>query len=469
MGREKSEAVVVPWRRSNVRGGKGRRVVNFHWGERQLMRRNESTVSTQLQRIGELAKSDFNRRFTSLAHLLTPSFLEECFKRLNQRGAAGTDGITMKEFKETLNDRVAGIHGELSVGRYRATSVRRVYIPKAGGKTRPLGIPTVKDRLIQRAVGELLSTIYEPYFIETSYGFRPRRSAHDALATLRRTINKKEVRYVVEADIKSYFDTVNHEWMMRFLEHRIADRVILKLVRKWLNAGYMEHGVVSRTEEGTPQGGPISPLLANIYLHYVLDLWFEKRFRKTCRGEVALVRYADDFVVCFQHHDEAVRFLEEMSIRFSEFNLELSREKTRLIEFGKQSAFNGTKGKSGDRKTFDFLGFTHYMRKRSRGYRLAVKPSAKSRNRFLAAVKKWLIENRERSVWYQAHSLKRKLHGYYTYFGLRHCKPALVHVKFHVTRIFLMSLRRRGQKHRLWWHSFLKKPWFKILPDPELR
>lgn len=433
------------------------------------MRRNESTVSTQLQRIGELAKSDFGRRFTSLAHLLTPSFLGECFKKLNQRGAAGTDGVTMKEFKGALDERVAELYGELKSGRYRATSVRRTYIPKASGAMRPLGIPTVKDRLVQRAVGEIVSTIYEPYFLDLSYGFRPGRSAHHALETLRKTVNKKNVRYVVEADIKSYFDTVNHEWMMKFLEHRIADRVILKLVRKWLNAGYMERGVACRTEEGTPQGGPISPLLANIYLHYVLDLWFEKRFRKTCRGEAALVRYADDFVVCFEHHDEAVRFMKEMAGRFAAFNLELSAEKTRLIEFGKQSVLNGTKGIARDRKTFDFLGFTHYMRKRSKGHRLAVKPSSKSRNRFLAAIKKWLAENRERSVWYQVFSLKRKLLGYYHYFGLRHCKSSLVHVKFHVVRILLMSLRRRGQKHYLWWHTFLNKPWLQILPDPELR
>ena len=432
------------------------------------MRRNESTVSTQLQGIEALASRDTGLRFTSLAHLLTPAFLSECFKGLNQRGAAGSDGVTMKEFKADLMARVEEVYGELKSDRYRATSVRRVYIPKANGTLRPLGIPTVKDRLVQRAVGEIVSRIYEPYFIDRSYGFRPRRSAHDALEELRKTINKKEIRYVVEADIKSYFDTVNHEWMMKFLAHRVADGAILRLVRKWLKAGCMEKGVVCRNDEGTPQGGPISPLLANIYPHYVLDLWFEKKFRKTCRGNTALIRYADDFVVCFEHRDEAERFLKEMSGRFAAFNLELAGEKTRLIEFGKHSTLNGTKGRTGEQKTFDFLGFTHYMRKRSRGYRVAVKPSSKSRNRYLAAIKKWLKENRERSVWFQANSLKRKLIGYYNYFGLRYCKSALSHVKFHVVRLWLMSLRRRGQKHRLWWGTFLNKPWVRLLPEPSL-
>jgi RNA-directed DNA polymerase len=311
------------------------------------MHRNEEPVSTQLQRIEELACRHTDLRFTSLAHLMTPVYLGECFKKLNQRAAAGTDGQTMSEFKENLARNAEELYELLKGNRYRATSVRRVYIPKANGKMRPLGIPTVKDRVVQRAVGGIISRIYEPYFIETSYGFRPGRSAHDALSVLKKTVQKKGIRYVVEADIKSYFDTVNHEWMMKFLGHRIADRTVLRLVRKWLVAGYMERGVVTRTGEGTPQGGPISPLLANIYLHYVLDLWFEKKFKKTCRGETALIRYADDFVVCFERKDEAERFLKEMEERFMAFNLGLSAEKTKLIEFGKRSSQNGLKGKPG--------------------------------------------------------------------------------------------------------------------------
>jgi len=433
------------------------------------MHRNENNVSTQLQRIESLAQRDTNVTFTSLAHLLTPEYLEGCFKKLNQRSAAGSDGVTMREYKAGLRQNVEILYTELRSNCYRATSVRRVYIPKANGKLRPLGIPIVKDRVLQRAVGGIISMIYEPYFIETSYGFRPGRSAHHALDELAKAINKRNTGYIVEADIMSYFDRVNHEWMMKFLSHRIKDRVLLRLVRKWLRAGYMEHGVVCRTEEGTPQGGPISPLLANIYLHYVLDLWYEKKFRKTCRGETGLIRYADDFVVYFEHKEEAERFMKEMMERFAEFNLELAMDKTKLIEFGRHSTLNGTKGMYGEQKTFDFLGFTHYMRRRKRGYYVARKPCQKSRNKFLKAVKEWLKVNRHKSVWYQAFTLKRKLTGYYAYFGLRHCKPALNHVKFHVIRLWLMSLRRRGQKHKLWWHIFLKKPWVRILPEPVLR
>jgi RNA-directed DNA polymerase len=390
----------------------------------------------------------------------------DCFSKLNQRGTAGTDGVTMSEFKANLEHNVEEIYTELRTARYSATSVRRVYIPKANGKLRPLGIPTVKDRLVQRAVGGIISTIYEPYFLDVSYGFRPGRSAHDALETLRKIINKKKIRYVVEADIKSYFDKVNHDWLMKFLGHRIADSVILRLVKKWLKAGYMERGVVSRTEEGTPQGGPISPLLANIYLHYVLDLWFEKKFKMTCKGNAEMVRYADDFVVCFERKDEADRFQMEMADRFAAFNLELSEEKTVCIEFGATASCNGMKGSSGFQRTFDFLGFTHYMRKRRYGFRVGVKPSRTSRNRFLKNTKEWLKENREKSVWYQGYRLRKKLFGCYNYFGLRNCQPALRHVKYHVVRLWLISLRRRSQRHCLWWHVFLKKPWVRLLPNP---
>jgi RNA-directed DNA polymerase len=430
------------------------------------MHRNENDVSTQLQRIEALASKDTTVKFTSLANLLTPAFLAECFKNLNKRAAAGPDGVSMSGFKENLEHSVVQIHDELRKNQYRASSVRRAYIPKANKKLRPLGIPTVKDRLVQRAVGEIISKIYEPYFADFSHGFRPKRSAHSALEMLRKAINRRKTHYVVEADIKSYFDTVNHEWMMKFLSHRIADTVILRLVRKWLKAGYMERGIKVRTDEGTPQGGPISPLLANIYLHYVLDLWFEKKFQKTCKGESTLIRYADDFVVCFQHKDEAERFLVELNSRFELFNLEVAPEKTRLIEFGRTSSLNGRRGSKGEQRTFDFLGFTHYMRRRKDRFRAAVKPSRKSCNQYLQKVKKWTAENRERSVWFQSYALKKKLIGYYNYFGLRYCGPALRNVKFHVMRIWLMSLRRRSQRHTLWWDTFLAKPWVRYLPSP---
>lgn len=444
--------------------------MDFQRRETQTVHRNGERAETKLQRIAELAKRDRKVTFTSLAHLLTPEFLKESFEKLNPHGAPGTDGVTMEEFRMDLEANVETLWYELRTGKYRPEPVRRVYIPKGNGKERPLGIPAVRDRTVQRAAGEILNAIYEPYFCECSYGFRPGRSAHDALEDLRVTIDRQPIGYVVDADITACFDKVNHKWLMEFLRHRIADKTILRLIGKWLKAGILEDGVVVRGEEGAPQGGPLSPLLANVYLHYVLDLWVEHRLKPSAKGACALVRYADDFVVCFEHRDEAERFLEEIRERFRKYGLELSEEKTQQVEFGKGSKGNGGCGKSEVPRTFDFLGFTHYMRKKGkRGYRVAMKPSRKSRNKFLENVKLFLERNMERSVWWQAEKLKRKLQGYYNYFGLRHCKPALRHVKWHTQRLWVSALRRRSQRHKLSWERVNRCPWFNELPEPQLR
>lgn len=432
--------------------------------------RTTESVSPKLQRIAELAQSDHSLRFTSLAHLLTTGFLKHNLKKLNRKAVSGIDKVTLEEYWQAADSRVQDLHDRLKSGRYRAQPVKRVYIPKANGKLRPLGIPTVEDRIVQRAVAEIIGTIYEPYFCEFSHGFRPKRSCHGALEELRQIIDKEPVSVLVDADIKAYFDTVNHQWLLKFLSHRIADKTILRLVAKWLRSGIMENGVVCRNEEGTPQGGPISPLLANIYLHYVLDLWFVKRFSKNVRGVCKMVRYADDFVVCFQYRYEAVRFLKELRERFREFNLELSEEKTRIIEFGKRTRKNGSIGAQSESRTFNFLGFTHYMRKiGKRGYRTARKPSRKSRDKFLRSIKEFVAENRDMSVWWQAYRLKPKLKGYYNYFGLRYCKHALRNVKWHTERIWVRELRKRSQRHKLQWSRMRKYPWFNILPEPTLR
>jgi len=432
--------------------------------------RTALNVSTQLERIANKAKEDTKVRFTSLAHLLTPEFLKESFRKLNPRAAPGIDGVTMEVFGANLDVEVDRLWLELRTGRYRASPVRRVYIPKANGKLRPLGIPTVRDRTVQRAVAAILSAVYEPYFRDVSYGFRPGRSTHDALESLRRTIDRSPIRWVVDADIEAYFDTVSHRWLMDFLGHRIADRTLLRLVAKWLKVGVLDGGIVVRNDDGTPQGGPLSPLLANIYLHYVLDLWFEHKVRPATVGACALVRYADDFVVCFEHRVEAERFRQELAERFARFGLRLSAEKTKQIEFGKWAGHNGTKGLSEQPRTFEFLGFTHYMRKRGRrGYRVARKPSRASRNRFLRSVKDWLVRYRDRSVWFQAQVLRRKLQGYYAYFGLRYCLPALRHIRWHVGRLWITALRNRSQRHRLPWRRVVRLPWFHMLPEPSLR
>lgn len=431
---------------------------------------NGKDVSTKLQRIAEISKQDNRIRFTSLAHLLTPAHLKASFSKLNKFGAPGEDGVTMEAFGANLDGNIEDLWLKVRQGKYQASSVRRKYIPKANGDLRPLGIPTVKDRTLQRAVSEIVSTIYEPYFKDFSYGFRPGRSCHDALEKLRVDIDRNPIQVVVEVDIKAYFDNVNHEWLMKFLQDRIADRSILRLIGKWLRAGIMENGVTVTNEIGTPQGGPISPLLANIYLHYVLDLWFEHKFKPSCEGFTSLIRYADDFVVCFSHRGEAERFLDELRVRLESFGLKVSEEKTRQIEFGKGSDVKQTPGPSNEDRTFVFLGFTHYMRKRSkRGAKVARKPSQKARNKFVRAVKDWVYANRDLHPQMQAKVLGRKLNGFYNYFGLRHCKDSLRHVKWHVERNWIQALRRRSQKHKLYWSRIQRLPWFLSLPEPKLR
>src|SRR5215471_623733 len=313
-------------------------------------------MSTQLGQIAKKAKSDRKVRFTSLAHLLTPEFLRETWKQMNRRGASGIDGETTKEFEQQFDTRVQELCERLKRGAYRAPPVRRVEIPKGPGKvgTRPLGIPTVEDRLLQRAVARILEAVFEADFLECSYGFRPGRNPHHALQALRVQIVTKKVGQVFEADIRSYFTRINHQWLRKMVAHRIADPVILGLIGKWLNAGAMQDGVVIRTEEGTPQGGPISPVLSNLYLHFVLDLWFEKKIKPQCRGEAYLLRFADDFVVSFQFRQDVDHFQQKVRKRFAEFGLELAEEKTRRILFGRFAGVTCLRHGLGRPETFEF-------------------------------------------------------------------------------------------------------------------
>lgn len=435
------------------------------------MHRNEEDVFTKLQRIEVLAKEDVTFKFTSLAHLLNPELLRFAYKKLNRHGAPGIDGVTMQQFAQNADESINTLHSELRERKYRADSVRRAYIPKNNGQLRPLGIPTVRDRITQKAAAEILGRIYEPYFMDVSYGFRPNRSAHDALEAIKRTVNANRVNWVVDVDIRGYFDHVNHEWMIKFLRHRIADKPLLRIISKWLTAGIMDNGVVTRNEEGTPQGGPISPLLANIYLHYVLDLWFEKKYKPRCQGFSFMIRYADDFIVGFEGQKEAEQFLQDLKKRFSEFGLAIAEEKTQIVAFGRNSRRDGKTGPTRVPRTFKFLGFIHYMKQRGKGPKrnpvVARKPKSESRNKFLKNVKKWLRENMHTSIPWQRKRLSIRLKGYYQYFGLRHCLKALQHVKWHVGRLWVIALRRRSQKHNLLWKTIQTQAWFN-LPEPQL-
>lgn len=421
-------------------------------------------MSTQLDQIVGKAKSDPKLRFTSLAHMLTPEFLKETWKQINRRGASGIDGETIKEYEQELDTRVQGLCERLKQGAYRASLVRRVEIPKGPGKTgtRPLGIPTVEDRLLQRAVARILEAVYEADFLDCSYGFRPGRNPHGALRTLRKIIVTKKVGHLFEADIRGYFNHIQHEWLQKMVAHRIADPVILRLIGKWLKAGYMVGGVVTRTEAGSPQGGPISPVLANIYLHYVLDLWFEKKIKPTCKGEAYLTRFADDFVVNFQYGSDAERFQKSLTDRFEKFGLELAEEKTRLLRFGR--FVRADLAKTGDKPdTFDFLGFKHICGIDQGGkFALVRIPCIKSRRKFLAKTKEWLKRHMHWKRRDQQRHLTMMLRGFYQYFGLHHCKPKLDGIRYEVQWQWIRTLRRQSQRHHLYWSYLRSRTWFKL-------
>ena len=417
-------------------------------------------MSTELSKIAEKAKTDPELRFTSLAHLLTPEFLKETWKQMNRHGASGVDGETIKDYERDLEGRIGDLHERLKAGRYKAPPVRRVNIPKGNGKTRPLGIPTVEDRLVQRAVARILEAIYEADFLGVSYGFRPGRNPHQALQKLRSCIIEGRVGYVFEADIRGYFNHINHYWLMRMLRARIRDTRILRLIEKWLRAGAMENGVVTVTGEGTPQGGPISPILANIYLHYVLDLWFEIGCKKRFRGKASLIHFADDYVVCFQYRQDAEWFHRVLEKRMAEFGLELAEEKTRLVRFGR---FAGEEA-----ETFDFLGFTHVCGRDRKGRYAVIRiPGRKAVRKFLDRVKQWLKAHMHASPRNQQKHLSLMLRGFYQYFGLYHCTPKLGYVLHEVRGQWAKSLRRRSQRHRLTWDVLASRAWFQ-LPQPQV-
>lgn len=427
-------------------------------------------VSTQLAQIAKKAKFDRKVRFTSLAHLLTPEFLKETWKTMNRHGASGIDGEGIEQFESELEQRVQEICARLKAGAYRAPPVRRVDIPKGPGKsgTRPLGIPTVADRLLQKAVARILEAIFEADFCEASYGYRPGRSPHHALRALREQIVTKKVSHIFEADIRGYFNHVCHSWMQRMVRERIADPVILSLIGKWLKAGAMQDGVVIRTEEGTPQGGPVSCVLANIYLHYSLDVWFERKFKPHCQGEAHLVRFVDDFVVSFQYLTDAEEFQKQLRERFARFNLELAEEKTRLLLFGRFAAER--RAMHGQRpETFEFLGFKHVCGT-DRGGRFAVirLPSVKSCRKFLARVHEWLVQHMHWKRRDQQRHLRQMLLGFYQYFRLHHCQKKLDWIRHEVHLQWRRTLRQQSQRHRLHWSYLATREWFK-LPLPPRR
>ncbi len=424
-------------------------------------------MTTNLSGIAKKAQDDRRLRFTSLAHLLTPAFLRESWVKLNKRGTYGVDGVRTGEYERNLEANLQTLWEKLRAGTYRAPPVRRVNIPKGNGKMRPLGIPTVEDRIVQASVARVLNAVFEPLFMDESFGFRPGRSAHDALRHLRSRIIAGKAMHVCEIDIRSYFDRVNHDWLRRMLRERVVDPVILRLIDKWLRAGVLDEGLFSRNEEGVPQGGPISPILANVYLHYVLDLWFERKFRPRCRGTAWLVRYADDFVVCFQYEAEADVFMKSIGPRLAKFGLGMAGEKTRQIVFGRfareRLAEQGRKPEE-----FTFLGFRHICGVDRKGKFAVIRlPSQKGLSRFLRETKQWLWDHMHWKVRDQREKLAAKLRGLYGYYGLSSCGPKLSSMHFEVMRQWRRILMRRSQRSKTHWSYLKDQPWFK-LPTPNI-
>lgn len=401
-----------------------------------------------LDRIREAAQGNKHLRFTSLMHHITEEMLRASYYALKHYAAAGVDDVTWHEYGEYLEERIKDLHGRVHSGRYRAKPSKRVWIPKPDGRQRPIGIAVLEDKIVQQAVVTVLNQIYEQDFLGFSYGFRPERSPHNALDAIWVGIMHKKASWVLDVDIRSFFDTINHAWLMKFAECRIADPRMLRLIRKWLRAGVSEEGEWSKTEVGTPQGSVISPLLSNIYLHYVLDEWVSQWRKSQACGDVIIVRYADDAVMGFQHRHEAERFLVALRERFAEYGLELHNEKTRLIEFGRFAESNRAKRGEGKPETFDFLGFTHICSRTRKGDRFIIrrKTIAVRLRAKIKGIREAIIRKRHEPVPEQGAWLRSVVHGHLNYFAVPGNKRAIDAFRTEVIKAWLFALRRRSQK-----------------------
>lgn len=410
---------------------------------------------TRLNRIAEEAKADRKRQFLSLAHLLTGRSLWRALKKLKKKAAAGMDGATVKEYETCAWEKIQDLHRRLRDRKYRAQPLRRIYIPKEKGKERPISIPSLEDKIVQSATVEILNAIYEQDFYGCSYGFRPGRSPHDALDQVGRIICRERVSYVLEADIRGYFDAIVRRQLTEMVERRIVDGSILRLIGKWINVGVVDEGRLLVNKTGIGQGQVISPILANIYLHYVLDEWFEEEVKPRLRGKAFEIRYCDDFILCFQHREDAQKVLEVLHKRFARYGLTLHSEKTRLIEFGRHAAGNAVKEGKPKPETFDFLGFTHRCAKSRRGYfTIHVGTMRKRLRRSLVAISTWCRGHRHDAIAEQAKALNAKLRGHYLYYG-RPTNFRLIWQFYRaVRRIWKKWLNRRTRGQTLRWHKY---------------
>jgi group II intron reverse transcriptase/maturase len=409
-------------------------------------------VSNGLDRVREAARQDKDARFSALLHHVDFNRLWAAYWAIRPEAAPGVDGVTWEDYGQDLENNLRSLLARVHSGAYRASPSRRVYIPKADGRQRPLGIATLEDKVLQRAVVEVLNAIYEEDFLGFSYGFRPGRGPHDALDALSVGIERKKVNWVLDADLRDFFTSLDHGWLEKFLEHRIADKRVLRLIRKWVNAGVIEDGAWTASDGGAPQGASASPLLANVYLHYVLDRWVRQWRRQHAHGDVIIVRFADDFVAGFEHQADAQQFLSDLRERLAKFALELHPDKTRLIEFGRNVARARAARGAGKPETFDFLGFTHFCGKTKSGrFWLKRKTISKRMRAKLAEVKDQLRRRMHYPIPEQGRWLASVVRGHLAYYAVPGNTDAVAAFRTQVTRLWFKALRRRSQRNRLNW------------------
>src|SRR5215470_1280637 len=411
-------------------------------------------MSTQIDRISELAKEDPKRRFFSIAHLITPEALYAAFQGLRKKASAGVDGVTYEKYEKDAARNIQQLHGRLKEGKYRAQPLRRIYIPKENGKQRPISIPSLEDKIVQKATGEVLNAIYEQDFLECSYGFRPGRGPHQALEEVGRVICTRPTSWILEIDITAYFDSIVRGLLIEMIEKRVSDGSVLRLIRKWIQIGVIDDGRLLVSETGTGQGQTISPLLANIYLHYVLDEWFENEVKPRMRGEAYEIRFADDAVLCFQYKEDADKVMEVLPKRFAKYGLTIHPEKTRLLEFGRYAEENAKRqGKKA--ATFDFLGFTYVCARSRKGkFTVHMRTMKKRFRQGLKAIAEWCQENRHLPVEKQQKTLNAKLRGHYQYYGRPTNYQSLWRFFREVRHIWRKGLSRRTRGNGMTWEKY---------------
>ena len=473
--REKSDSVIVAVKPTNKAASavaepvEPRTGTKRNAGEQSTHRtQGRVRVSQALGRVRKAAKQRKKERFTALLHHIGVDLLRVAFFALKRNAAPGVDGQTWRDYEADLEQRLPDLHARVQRGAYRAQPCRRQYVPKPDGKQRPIAVAALEDKIVQKATVAVLNAIYEEDFLGFSYGFRPKRGQHDALDALVVAITAKKVNFILDADIRTFFDTISQDWLVRFLEHRIGDRRIIRLIGKWLKAGVLEDGVVTTSETGTGQGMVISPLLANVYLHYVFDLWAERWRRREATGDMIIVRYADDLVVGFEHEADARRFWEALRLRFEEFALSLHPDKTRLIEFGRHAAARRARRGLGKPETFNFLGFAFISGRSRKGKFLLKRRTRRDRPQGkLKEVKEELRRRMHQPIPKQGAWLAQVVRGFFAYHAVPTNGAALGAFRHHVKRLWLRTLRRRSQKDRFSWQRMhrLADDW---LPQPRI-